>query len=301
MNLTHYARLGLFGLTAILFRRKAPILGTIIVGDRCNLQCAHCAVGNVRHSLAGADQIRRELRLLRERGVRLLFFCGGETTLWQDGATTLDDLIAEAKGLGFFSVQVVTNGTLRTDIPGADLVFLSLDGTEAAHDRIRGPGTWRRVMDNLDRQRRNNVVVYSAINAWNLAEIRPLADFVRRHPALRCLSFKFHTPYHGTEHLALDPAGRRQAVETIRALIREGYPIFNLEVGLDRWLRNDWRRPCAQCLVVEDGRVSTCGRCVHLDGLCRDCGYLFAVEFSLLCAGNLRAIAQMLRTYPRYA
>ncbi len=301
MTPTHYLRLGAFGLGSILFRRAAPILGTIIIGDRCNLQCAHCAVANNRRSLASAAQIRRDLALLRARGVRILFFCGGETTLWQDGAIKLEDLIAEAKTMGFFSVQVVTNGTLRTHIPGADLVFLSLDGTEAVHDRIRGSGTWSRVRANLAEHPGRNIVVYTAVNTWNLADLRPLAEFVRSHPALRCISFNFHTPYAGTEQLALDAAGRLRAVETIRALIHEGYPIFNLEIALDRWLRNDWRRPCAQCLVVEDGQVSTCGRCVHLDGLCRDCGYLFAVEFSLLFSGNLRAIAQMIRTYPRYA
>ena len=301
MTPTQYLRLGAFGLGSILFRRTAPILGTIIIGDRCNLQCAHCGVANHRRSLSSAAQVRRDLALLRAHGVRILFLCGGETTLWQDGDTTIEDLIGEAKAMGFFSVQVVTNGTLRTHIPGADLVFLSLAGTEAAPDRLRGAGTWRRGLAHLADHPRRNIVVYTAVNAWNLAELRPLADFVRGHPALRCISFNFHTPYAGTEHLALDPSGRRQAVETIRTLLHEGYPVFNLETALDRWLRNDWPRPCAQCLVVEEGKVSNCGRCVHLDGLCRDCGYLFAVEFGLLFSGNVRAIAQMLRTYPRYA
>ena len=36
-----------FGLKAILLRRKDPILGTIILTDRCNLKCKHCSVNNI--------------------------------------------------------------------------------------------------------------------------------------------------------------------------------------------------------------------------------------------------------------
>ena len=123
MRLIHYCKLTLFGLGTLLFRWKKPILGTIILGDRCNLRCSHCAVNNIQSSMASYEQIHSEMLELHRMGIRLLFFCGGEATLWRDGGKDLHDLIREAKAMGFYSVQIVTNGTLSTDYPEADLVF----------------------------------------------------------------------------------------------------------------------------------------------------------------------------------
>lgn len=301
MKLSHYLKLSLFGLGTLAFRWKKPILGTVILGDLCNLHCAHCAVNNIKCSMPPYAQVRTEMEMLYKMGIRLLFFCGGETTLWRDGDRDLHDLIREAKAMGFYSVQIVTNGTLCTDYPEADLVFLSLDGMKEAHDRIRGEGTWDKITANLRKNSTRNIVVYSAINNTNLGDIRALGDYTRDHPALRCISFNLHTPFPGTESLALNPSEKARAVGEIRALMHGGYPIFNLEAGLDHWLKGDWKRPCPQCVVVENGRVFTCGRCVEIPGLCEQCGFLFAAEFSLLFGGDLRTIIQMFKTYLRYA
>ncbi|MDU7968418.1 MAG: metallo cofactor biosynthesis protein, partial [Paeniclostridium sordellii] len=63
---------------------------------------------------------------------------------------------------------------------------------------------------------------------------------------------------------------------------------------------NNWNRPCKQCLVVENKKRFVCGRCVEIDGLCNKCGYLFAVEFSLLFSGNPKIIYETLKTYLKF-
>lgn len=101
MKLSSFLHFAAFGVRTILLREKKPILGTVIVTDRCNLKCRHCSV----HDLTSVDhpyeQIRREMELLYHMGVRILFFCGGETFLWHDGARTVRDLVVEAKKMAF--------------------------------------------------------------------------------------------------------------------------------------------------------------------------------------------------------
>lgn len=300
MTIRDYFYLSIRAIHSFLTGRGRPLVGTVILGDRCNLTCAHCGVGNVRKSLASYPQVKLDLETLWNTGVRLLFFCGGETFLWEDEGKNLRDLVLEAKAMGFYAVNVVTNGTLGLDLPEADLVLLSLDGIGPAHDRIRGEGVYDTVIGNLDRMSRSNVCLYAAINAWNLDQIQPLGELARNHPSIRCISFNFHTPYPGTEHLVLSPEQRIEATDAVRALIQNGYPVFNLESGLDKWLKGTWKRPCTQCIVIEEGVVSTCGRCVDHPGLCEVCGYLFAVEFTLIFQGHLPTLVQMFRTYPRY-
>ncbi len=137
-----------FGIKTILFRQRKPILGTVILTDKCNLECKHCSVNNITSVIHPYVQIRHEMQQLYDMGVRILFFCGGETFLWKDGHRTLKDLVAEAKKMGFLIVNTVTNGTFPIDLPEADLILLSLDGDRERHNAIRG-NTYDTIMKNV--------------------------------------------------------------------------------------------------------------------------------------------------------
>lgn len=112
--------LAVFGIKTVLFHKKDPILGTIIVTDKCNLSCKHCSVNNITGVIYPYEQIKNEMNQLFNMGVRILFFCGGETFMWKDGERTIRDLVVEAKQTGFLIVNVVTNGTHPIDLPEAD-------------------------------------------------------------------------------------------------------------------------------------------------------------------------------------
>ena len=111
MKISTFIQFAAFGIKTILLKKRTPILGTVIVTDQCNLKCRHCSVNNITAVIHPYQQIRNEMQLLYDRGVRILFFCGGETFLWRDGERTLRDLVVEAKEMGFLIVNVVTNGT----------------------------------------------------------------------------------------------------------------------------------------------------------------------------------------------
>ena len=53
-------------------------------------------------------------------------------------------------------------------------------------------------------------------------------------------------------------------------------------------------------MVIENGKVSTCGRCIDVPNLCDECGYFFVAEYTLLFKGNPKIILEMLTTYLRY-
>lgn len=103
MKRSSFIHFATFGIKTVLFRKKEPILGTIIVTDKCNLHCKHCSVNNITAIVHPYKQIRQEMQQLYDMGVRILFFCGGETFLWKDGKFTLRDLVIEAKKWDFSS------------------------------------------------------------------------------------------------------------------------------------------------------------------------------------------------------
>jgi Fe-coproporphyrin III synthase len=299
MKHSYLFRFIIFGLSTIIFKRKKPILGTIIVTDKCNLTCKHCAVNNISGVLYPYQQIKREMNILYQQGVRILFFCGGETFLWSDQDKTIRDLVVEAKQIGFFIVNVVTNGTFTLDLPEADLILLSLDGNRENHNLIRGE-TFDTILNNIRMASSSNICLYMAINTINRLDIQAVSEIAKQENNIRAVSFNFHTPYSGTEHLSLTKAQKEECLEKITELIKQKYPIFNLRSAFSAIASNTFKTPCFQCVVMENGKQTICGRCVEIDKLCEQCGYFFAAEYSLLFHGNIKVGFDMLSTYLKY-
>lgn len=288
-----------FGIKTILFKRKEPILGTVIVTDKCNLKCRHCSVNNITAVVHPYQQIRKEMRQLYDMGVRILFFCGGETFLWKDGEHTLRDLVTEAKKMGFLIVNVVTNGTFPINLPEADLILLSLDGDRERHNAIRGD-TYNIIMENVKNAASDNICFYMAINRINKNTIRDVCIAARDTKNVRAVSFNFHTPYPDTRELALSKEEKAECCSVISRMMKEGAPVFNLRSAFTYLIDNSFPTPCHQCVVIENGKVSTCGRCIEVPGLCDECGYFFVAEYTLLFRGNPKIMIEMLRTYLKY-
>ncbi|MBD5542731.1 MAG: radical SAM protein [Lachnospiraceae bacterium] len=299
MKVSSFFYFASFGIRTILFKQKKPILGTIILTDKCNLSCRHCSVNNLKAKIYPYTQIKREMNQLYQRGVRILFFCGGETFLWKDGKRTLRHLVIEAKKMGFLIVNVVTNGTFPIDLPEADLILLSLDGDEKCHNEIRG-NTYRTIMENIEHATSDNICLYMAVNQINKAAISHVCHTAKKKKNIRAVSFNFHTPYPETADLALSRKEKQKCCRIISKMMDEGCPIFNLRSAFPYMVNNSFPTPCYQCVVMEEGKINTCGRCIEVPGLCEKCGYFFVAEYTLLFHGNVKIIFEMLKTYLKY-
>ncbi len=299
MKLSSFLYFANFGIKTVLFRKKDPILGTIILTDKCNLKCRHCSVNNITAVVHPYKQIRQEMALLYKMGVRILFFCGGETFLWQDSGKTLRDLVIEAKQTGFLIVNTVTNGTFPIDLPEADLILLSLDGNREKHNQIRG-NTYDTIMNNIQHASSDNICFYMAVNQINKNTIKDVCQKAMKLPNVRAVSFNFHTPYPDTKELALSREEKSRCCAVITQMMKKGAPVFNLKSAFPYLINNTFPTPCHQCVVMENGKLSVCGRCIDVPGLCSQCGYFFVAEYTLLFRGNVKIIWEMLRTYLKY-
>lgn len=299
MKFSSFLRFAAFGVKTILFRGKKPILGTVIITDKCNLKCKHCSVNNITAIMHPYEKVKGEMEQLYQMGVRILFFCGGETFLWRDGDKTLRDLVIEAKRMGFLIVNTVTNGTFPLDLPEADLILLSVDGNREKHNLIRGD-TYDKIMENVKNATSDNICFYMAINQLNKETVRDVCIAARDTKNVRAVSFNFHTPYPDTRELALTKEDKAACCEVIKQMMKEGAPVFNLKSAFPYLIENKFPTPCHQCVVIEDGKVSVCGRCIDVPGLCEECGYFFVAEYTLLFRGNLKVVFEILFTYLKY-
>ena len=299
MKVSSFLHFAGFGIKTILFRKKDPILGTVILTDKCNLHCKHCSVNNITAVIHPYDRIKGEMKQLYDMGVRILFFCGGETFMWKDSGKNLRDLVIEAKEMGFLIVNVVTNGTFPIDLPEADLILLSLDGDKERHNMVRGD-TYDTIMGNIANATSDNICFYMAVNQINKDHIRDVCITARDTKNVRAVSFNFHTPYPDTRELALSRDEKKECCDVIKQMMKEKCPVFNLRSAFPYLIENSFPTPCHQCVVIENGKVSTCGRCIDVPGLCDECGYFFVAEYTLLFKGNIKIILEMLGTYLKY-
>ena len=62
MKLSSFIHFACFGIKTVLLRKREPILGTVILTDRCNLKCKHCSVNNITAVVHPYAQIKDEMR-----------------------------------------------------------------------------------------------------------------------------------------------------------------------------------------------------------------------------------------------
>ncbi|MBI5115254.1 radical SAM protein [Candidatus Poribacteria bacterium] len=123
------------------------------ITNRCTLQCRHCFVyrdGNPsQRPKQSADEMDtptmlRTLQQLRDKHqIHSMVWMGGEPLLRKDVLT---------EGVKLFPANtIVTNGTIDLLDLGDCVYVVSLDGPEKVNDRVRGEGSFKRVLGTLSR------------------------------------------------------------------------------------------------------------------------------------------------------
>jgi len=268
--------------------KKKPLLGGIKLTHRCNLACAHCPFRKRRTSSLSFAQATASLQALYDWGVRIVIVEGGEPFLWRDGEYSLNDVIAEAKKL-FFSVCVTTNGTfpIETD---AHTVWISIDGLQGTHDRIRGQ-SFDRIIANVEASVHPRIYAHITVNTLNWQEVPALVEYLS--PRVRGITVQFHYPYQEVDQALFLPFDKRRAVlDNLIDMKRRGLPLANSYACLRALKDNRWRcRPWMIASVDPDGeRMHGCYVKGRGEIACERCGFSAHTELSLAYNGVLESI-----------
>jgi MoaA/NifB/PqqE/SkfB family radical SAM enzyme len=254
---------------------KWPLICGIVLHNNCNLDCMHCRVPDRGSAHIKYEEAIRVVDSFYEKGGRCLYLEGGEPFIWKDRERRMDDIIRYAKQKGYHTTIIYTNGTWSLNSK-ADKIFISVDGLQENHDKLRGE-SFSRIMQNIVQSDHPGLFINYTINAVNKTDIESFCHYMERYPNIHGIFFYFHTPYYGFDHLYIQEEERIGIMHKLLEL-RKRYKILNSSAGLNAAIRNDWRKNSPIFQVYEDGEYYQCCR-VNNDGeLCKDCGYLSYAE-----------------------
>lgn len=281
--------------------KKSPLVNTMMIHYGCNLRCRHCSVVAGEDALPEknkltAAEMEEEMRGMREAGARILYFEGGEPTLWTDDGLDLGDLIKMGRDMGYYNIAYTTNGTNRF-FTEADVISISLDGPREVHDDVRGEGVFDKLMENLETLDHPAVFANFTIQKSNLHVMRETGELVRDHPGIRGIIYNFVTPPPMEEALSLEE--KRVAVEEIRRMKKDGFPILNSNGALKLLLEEDFsdRCPYFMSAFVLPDRSHAYGCPMAGTDSCKKCGFDAPREYYLVNRGNPFTILEMTQMF----
>lgn len=145
--------------------------------ERCNLNCTGCWAGDYsRHEELDFDTLDRIFTECEELGIYFIIMSGGEPTMRKK------DIIKLAEKHPSQAFLLFTNGTLVDDEFVAEMkrvgnitLAFSIEGFEETTDARRGKGTFKKVMEAMDRMRKAGLI-YGVSVTYNRNNTEELAS-----------------------------------------------------------------------------------------------------------------------------
>jgi Fe-coproporphyrin III synthase len=215
-----------------LFKAKPVLYGSVDVNNVCNLHCSHCYwwLNRKNESDLSVKDWKEIIRnTFKKQKVFVVTLVGGEPTMRPDIIEVFCEEMPRR-------VCVVTNGTFPLKrFENLYFYWISLDGTEKIHDKIRGKGSYALTKQNIldyisagpDRNGKplwKDIWITMTINSLNYACVEDLLH--EWNGKVNKIGFQFHTPFIKEDPLWL-PFGdiRNQVVDKLIEL-RKSYPSF---------------------------------------------------------------------------
>lgn len=272
---------------AIQANASGSFVATVLTSMSCNLRCTYCyekehlSRGQFMSPNMASKVSQWLISRIAEFNIKRMnvVFFGGEPLLNCNAIESVGATLAEScRAFGIeWKAGVVTNGTLLTEEvarilarSGVSWAKVTLDGSEDAHDRLRayanGKGTFRRIMENLERAAPYlKIMIGGNFNDSNIYTIPTLLDELAIAPwkdALISVGFK-PIASNGKERMAAERAGCSpssftekqigQIVELREEIKKRGLPVMSdPSVG-----PCDFFRPNAVTIGV-DGSIYPC-------------------------------------------
>ena len=209
-----------------LLRRPVPFSLVLVTNTTCNYSCSYCKIWARKDPELTTAQITSIIDQAAQLGTVRLGLTGGEPLLRDD----IGHIISHAHARGLY-VSLNTNGSLVAerlqDLKDLDLITLSFDGDETAHDRSKKKGAYAHVMNAIALAKRHNIEVSTTttLTRDNLGAVDFVIGKARELGFKAAFQLLHHPPAEAgdTSDLLPPDAQYRECIRKLRAY-KQQYP-----------------------------------------------------------------------------
>ncbi len=227
---------------------------SIDVTDQCNLRCEHCYFfEQEQEGTLDAEGWENRIRTLKKKSP-FLYNC-----TWVGGEPLLSKAIIERCKKYFTSNFVVTNGTMPLpDWP--DVRFhVSIDGTEAAHEKMRRQkGLYQLMKKNVSRPDLH-VTGAMCVTSINVDTIADVIEDWHSTTHLKGIMFDFYTPIQGlSDDLWIGWERRDQVLDQLKNLKKKYGNFIAMEDRVIELMKSqNSKKVTDNCIFEKKGRSMT--------------------------------------------
>ena len=219
-NITKGVSLGFYLLKTKI--KKIPFAVNYDLTWNCNLRCNHCYFYSSAKEL-GNNSTKQRKELSDEQWIRVFNYhknLGIHSAALTGGEPTLRmNLLREAVKI-FPTVQIASNGIIplpRFNSHKQPIYWVSLDGGEETHNRIRGANIFKKVIENIRNDKR--VLISTTVTSMNFKEIETVVR-IAYDSGISGLFFLWYTGYPG-DPLLLKGDVLNRAVKNVLKVMKE--------------------------------------------------------------------------------
>ena len=281
----------------LFFNKRIPLTSSIILTDKCNLNCKHCVVANLGYRDLSFSEVCRGVESLYQRGSRMLIITGGEPFVWKEKSFSLENVVQYAHQLGFFRIVICTNGTYELKST-ADYLWVSLDGFPENHADIRG-NIYERVISNIQNSHHKGIYINFTISKVNHSDFEKSASEILRMKNVKGILFLLYTPYvNGDQKLCLSSEEKESVLKRLLKFKRK-HPIkvSNTFAGIFALQKGNWERQIWSSITLNQNEITSCccRRGIYDKNVCKECGCTPAIETWVLQKLQPTAILENLK------
>jgi len=276
------------------YTQKVPFSVSFDVTNRCNIRCPYCYFYAEQHpsELSDDDMLSLMREASRSHDFFHATFIGGEPTLrlpvLKEGVKMFPQSWVNTNGLNGFPPEVKASAWL-----------VSLEGSEAIHDKIKGKGAFKKVIEAIP-ETSSTIIANTTLYTFNCENIEETVKSIAK-TGIDGIIFSFYTQLKNSgDYLQLSDSKRTELIYRILK-IRKEYPDFifftkkmgyyhNPHSGLNKW-NHPSRCPVALYGIAygADGKVKH--PCAMGGGtLCNRCGCGMNSIFLASMKGDIRAM-----------
>lgn len=229
-----------------LLNDRSPIGASIKITQRCNLNCKHCGWEKKSVDELTLHKWKKIIDDLYRKGITVIAVEGGEPALHPDAAHIVDYI----KKKGLFCI-FISNGTRDLSYINPDVFWISIDGMQECHDKIRGQGTFNKVIQTIMANQNKRIISLTSLSKTNINDIEAICRYFS--PLVSGLMFNFTYPYSNISEVSLNKEEREAAAKQLLTL-KASYPkLLNSTAYLKEVGRNKTIYPWLLTTVSSNG------------------------------------------------